>query len=190
MKIITSIGTLELLIKDTLILRPLNLSPTYPVAGATAGLRRILRGRLRPAIRGIRGSPHRRPPRRRVSPAPFFLVDVTGREGARGQAREGPRKRRRGRAAPAQQRQRWGLRGRGLERRRDTADPEDRRGGCTCSAVVRRDGAGELLPSPVLFAEAPDRRLAKGGGVREFTDKIFHRSRMRFKEMSPFFSRT
>jgi hypothetical protein len=42
-----------------------------------------------------------------------------------------------------------------------------------------RDGAGELLPAPALFAEAPDRRLAKGGGMREFTDKIFHCSRKR-----------
>jgi len=42
-----------------------------------------------------------------------------------------------------------------------------------------RDGAGELLPAPALITEAPDRRLAKGGGMREFTDKIFHRSRKR-----------
>ncbi len=42
-----------------------------------------------------------------------------------------------------------------------------------------RDGAGELLPAPALIAEAPDRRLAEVGGMREFTDKIFHRSRKR-----------
>ena len=42
-----------------------------------------------------------------------------------------------------------------------------------------RDGAGELLPAQALIAEAPDRRLEKGGGMREFTDKIFHRSRKR-----------
>jgi hypothetical protein len=45
------------------------------------------------------------------------------RERERGRAREGPRKRRRGRVSPAQQRQQWGLRGRGLECRRDTAGP-------------------------------------------------------------------
>jgi len=102
------------------------------------------------------------------------------REGARGRAREGPRKRRRGRASPAQQQQRWGLRwawtGAPARHRRTS---EDRGGGCTCSAVTRRDGAGEPLPAPALFAEAPDRRLAKGGGMREFTDKIFHCSRKR-----------
>jgi hypothetical protein len=42
-----------------------------------------------------------------------------------------------------------------------------------------RDGAGELLPAQALIAEAPDRRLAKCGGMREFTDKIFHGSRQR-----------
>ena len=42
-----------------------------------------------------------------------------------------------------------------------------------------RDGAGELLPAPALIAEAPDRRLAKCGGMLELTDKIFHRSRKR-----------
>jgi hypothetical protein len=42
------------------------------VAGAAAGLRRMQRSRWRPAIGG---RPHRRPPRRRVSPAPFFFAD-------------------------------------------------------------------------------------------------------------------
>ena len=42
-----------------------------------------------------------------------------------------------------------------------------------------RDGADELLPVPALISEAPDRRLAKCGGMRELTDKIFHRSRKR-----------
>ena len=47
--------------------------------------------------------------------------------------------------------------------------------------MVRRGTARGSSPSPsqALFAEAPDRRLAKGGGMREFTDKIFHRSRKR-----------
>ena len=56
----------------------------------------------------------------------------------------------------------------------------------------QRDGAGELLPSPALFAEAPDRRLAKGGGMREFTTRSSTACasvRMRFKEMAPFFFR-
>ncbi len=54
----------------------------------------------------------------------------------------------------------------------------------------QRDGAGELLPSPALFAEAPDRRLAKGGGMREFTTRFSTAGasvRMRFKEMAPYF---
>ncbi len=42
-----------------------------------------------------------------------------------------------------------------------------------------RDGAGEFLPAQALIAEAPDRRLVKCGGMREFTGKIFHRSRER-----------
>ena len=42
------------------------------VAGAAAGLRHMPHGRWRPAIGG---RPHRRPTRRRVSPAPFFLTD-------------------------------------------------------------------------------------------------------------------
>jgi hypothetical protein len=46
------------------------------VAGAAAaGLRRMPRGRWGPAIGG---RPHRRPPRRRVSPGPFFLADCDG----------------------------------------------------------------------------------------------------------------
>ncbi len=45
------------------------------VAGAAAGLRRMPRGRWGPAIGG---RPHRRPLRRRVSPAPFFLADCDG----------------------------------------------------------------------------------------------------------------
>ena len=56
----------------------------------------------------------------------------------------------------------------------------------------QRDGAGELLPSPALFAEAPDRRLAKGGGMREFTTRFSTACasvRMSFKEMAPFFFR-
>ena len=56
----------------------------------------------------------------------------------------------------------------------------------------QRDGAGEILPSPALFAEAPDRRLAKGGGMREFTTRFSTARasvRMRFKEMTPFFFR-
>ena len=36
----------------------------------------------------------------------------------------------------------------------------------------QRDGEGELMPAPALFTDAPDRRLAKGCGMREFTDKI------------------
>ena len=40
-------------------------------AGAGAGRRRMTRGRWR-------GRPHRRPPRRRASPAPFFLADCGG----------------------------------------------------------------------------------------------------------------
>ena len=63
----------------------------------------------------------------------------------------------------------WG----GLERRRDTAGP------AMLDCGPQRDGEGELLPAPALFADAPDRRLVKGGGMREFTDKIFHRSRKR-----------
>ena len=92
--------------------------------------------------------------------------------------------------ASSQQRQQWGLRGRGLERRRDTAG---RRGStrwmCLLDCGPQRDGAGELLPSPALFAEAPDRRLAKGGGMREFTTRFSTSCasvRMRFKEMTPF----
>jgi hypothetical protein len=45
------------------------------VAGAGAGRRRMPRGRWRPAFGG---RPHRRPPRRRASPAPFFLADCGG----------------------------------------------------------------------------------------------------------------
>jgi hypothetical protein len=45
------------------------------VTGAGAGLRRMPRGRWRPAIGG---RPHRRPPRRRASPTPFFLADCGG----------------------------------------------------------------------------------------------------------------
>jgi hypothetical protein len=45
------------------------------VTGAAAGLRRMPRSRWRPAIGG---HPHRRPPRRRVSPAPFFLANCGG----------------------------------------------------------------------------------------------------------------
>jgi hypothetical protein len=45
------------------------------VAGAGAGRLRMPRGRCRPAIAG---RPHRRPPRRRASPAPFFLADCGG----------------------------------------------------------------------------------------------------------------
>ena len=54
----------------------------------------------------------------------------------------------------------------------------------------QRDGVGELLPSLALFAEAPDRRLVKGGGMREFTTRFSTARasvRMRFKEMAPFF---
>jgi hypothetical protein len=50
-----------------------------------------------------------------------------------------------------------------------------------------RDGAGEFLPAPALIAEAPDRRLVKCGGMREFTDKIFHRSRERTDALRHFF---
>ena len=50
---------------------------------------------------------------------------------------------------------------------------------CLLDCGPQRDGEGELLPAPALFADAPDRRLVKGGGMREFTDKIFHRSRKR-----------
>ena len=53
-----------------------------------------------------------------------------------------------------------------------------------------RDGADELLPVPALISEAPDRRLAKGGGMREFTTRFSTARasvRMRFKEMAPFF---
>jgi hypothetical protein len=48
---------------------------TGGVAGAGAGLHRMPRGQWRPAIGG---RPHRRPPRRRASPAPFFLADCGG----------------------------------------------------------------------------------------------------------------
>ena len=41
------------------------------VAGACAGRRRMPRGQWRPALGG---RPRRRPPRRRASPAPFFLA--------------------------------------------------------------------------------------------------------------------
>jgi len=56
----------------------------------------------------------------------------------------------------------------------------------------QRDGVGELLPSLALFAEAPDRRLVKGGGMREFTTRFSTARasvRMQFKEMAPFFFR-
>ena len=45
------------------------------VTGAAAGLRRMPRSQWLPAIGG---HPHQRPPRRRVSPAPFFLDDCGG----------------------------------------------------------------------------------------------------------------
>jgi len=102
------------------------------------------------------------------------------REHARERARmskRGTEKRRRGRTAPAQQRQQWGLRGRGLERRRDTAG---RRGStrwmCLLDCGPRRDDAGELLPSPALFAEEAVGEGLWDAGVH---DKIFHRSRQR-----------
>ena len=102
------------------------------------------------------------------------------REHARERARmskRGTEKRRRGRTAPAQQRQQWGLRGRGLERRRDTAG---RRGStrwmCLLDCGPQRDGAGELLPSPALFAEEAVGEGLWDAGVH---DKIFHRSRQR-----------
>ena len=63
------------------------------------------------------------------------------------------------------------------------ATPQARRGSTRWMYLLdcgpQRDGAGELLPSPALFAEAPDRRLAKGGGDAGVHDKIFHRSRQR-----------
>ena len=102
------------------------------------------------------------------------------REHARERARmskRGTEKRRRGRTAPAQQRQQWGLRGRGLERRRDTAG---RRGStrwmCLLDCGPQRDDAGELLPSPALFAEEAVGEGLWDAGVH---DKIFHRSRQR-----------
>jgi hypothetical protein len=118
-------------------------------------------------------------------------------------SREGPRKRRRGKAEPAQQRQQWGLR----HNRGSSGDfvgvdwsagatPQARRGSTRWRYLLdcgpQRDGAGELLPSPALFAEAPDRRLAKVGGMREFTTRLSTDRasvRMRFKEMAPFFFR-
>jgi hypothetical protein len=45
------------------------------VTGAGAGRRRMPSCRWRPVIGG---RPHRRPPRRRASPAPFFLADCGG----------------------------------------------------------------------------------------------------------------
>ena len=75
------------------------------------------------------------------------------------------------------------------------ATPQARRGSTRWMYLLdcgpQRDGAGELLPSPALFAEAPDRLLAKGGGMREFTTRFSTArasARMRFKEMAPFFS--
>jgi hypothetical protein len=47
----------------------------WGVGGAGAGRRRMPRGRWRPALGG---RPRRRPPRRRASPAPFFLATVAG----------------------------------------------------------------------------------------------------------------
>jgi hypothetical protein len=44
-----------------------------------------------------------------------------------------------------------------------------------------RDVVGELLPTPALIAEAPDRRLAKCGGMREFTDSEDEQERDREK---------
>jgi hypothetical protein len=56
------------------------------------------------------------------------------------------------------------------------ATPQARRGSTLWVYLLdcgpQRDCEGELLPAPALFADVPDRRLAKGGGMREFTDKI------------------
>ena len=58
---------------DTVTMAEQLLNTEYWVAGAAAaGLRRMPCGRWGPAIGG---RPHRHPPRRRVSPAPFFLAD-------------------------------------------------------------------------------------------------------------------
>ena len=78
-------------------------------------------------------------------------------------SREGPRKRRRGRAPPAQQRQQWGLRHNsgssgdfvGVDWIAG-ATPQARRVSTLWMYLdcgPQRDGAGELLPSPALFAE-------------------------------------
>jgi len=67
---------------------------------------------------------------------------------------------------------------------------EDRRGGCACSTVVRRGTARES--SYHRRHCSPKRRLAKGGGMREFTTRFSTARasvRMRFKEMAPFFFR-
>ncbi len=65
---------------------------------------------------------------------------------------------------------------------------EDRRGGCACSTVVRSGTA--LESSYHRWHCSPKRRLAKGGGMREFTTRFSTACasvRMRFKEMAPFF---
>jgi hypothetical protein len=136
-----------------------------------------------------------------------------GREDTRARRRERERentrewearareRRERERAAPAQQRQQWGLRHNsgssgdfvGVDWSAG-ATPQARRVSTRWMYLLdcgpQRDGAGELLPAPALFAEAPDRRLAKGGGMREFTTRFSTARasvRMRFKEMAPFF---
>ena len=93
--------------------------------------------------------------------------------------------------ASSQQRQQWGLRGRGLERpaARHRRPGEYRLDGCTCSTVVRR--GTERESSYHRRHCSPKRRLAKGGGMREFTTRFSTArasARMRFKEMAPFFS--
>ncbi len=56
------------------------------------------------------------------------------------------------------------------------ATPQARRGSMRWVYLLdcgpQRDCEGELMPAPALFTDAPDRRLSKGGGMREFTDKI------------------
>jgi hypothetical protein len=76
-----------------------------------------------------------------------------------------------------QQRQQWERRGVDWSA---GATPQARRGStrwmCLLDCGPQRDGAGELLPSPALFAEEAVGEGLWDAGVH---DKIFHRSRQR-----------
>ena len=113
------------------------------------------------------------------------------REHARERARmskRGTEKRRRGRTAPAQQRQQhggfittvaamgtlWAWTGAPVRHRRPGRGST--RWMCLLDCGPQRDGAGELLPSPALFAEEAVGEGLWDAGVH---DKIFHRSRQR-----------